>query len=63
MSQVNVIDHPLIKHKLALIRDKNTEYWLFRYLVKEISSAFWLLRRALRGFIMSTRTWKYSAPA
>lgn len=37
MSKVNVIDHPLIKHKLALIRDKNTEYWLFRYLVKEIS--------------------------
>lgn len=37
MSKVVVIDHPLIQHKLTLIRDKNTGSKAFRDLVKEIS--------------------------
>lgn len=37
MSKVTVIDHPLIQHKLTLIRDKNTGSKEFRELVKEIS--------------------------
>ncbi|ABR46569.1 uracil phosphoribosyltransferase [Alkaliphilus metalliredigens QYMF] len=37
MSKVFVIDHPLIQHKLTLIRDKNTGSKDFRDLVKEIS--------------------------
>jgi len=37
MSKVVVIDHPLIQHKLTLIRDKNTGSKDFRALVKEIS--------------------------
>lgn len=37
MSKVVVFDHPLIKHKLTLIRDKNTGSKEFRELVTEIS--------------------------
>lgn len=37
MSKVVVIDHPLIQHKLTLIRDKNTGSKEFRELVKEMS--------------------------
>lgn len=38
MSQVHVYDHPLIQHKLSIIRDKNTSVKEFRELVSEISS-------------------------
>ena len=38
MSKVIVFDHPLIKHKLTLIRDKNTGSKEFRELVTEIST-------------------------
>ncbi len=37
MSKVIVIDHPLIQHKLTLLRDKNTGSKDFRELVKEMS--------------------------
>ena len=37
MSKVYEMDHPLIQHKLSLIRDKNTGSKEFRELVKEIS--------------------------
>ena len=37
MGTVHVFDHPLIQHKLALLRDKNTGTKDFRELVKEIS--------------------------
>lgn len=37
MSTVFEMDHPLIKHKVSLIRDKNTGSKEFRELVKEIS--------------------------
>ena len=38
MSQVIVYDHPLIQHKLSIIRDKNTGVKEFRELVSEIAS-------------------------
>ena len=37
MANVYVFDHPLIQHKTALIRDKNTGVRDFRLLVREIS--------------------------
>lgn len=37
MEQVTVFNHPLIEHKLTLLRDKNTDSKLFRELISEIS--------------------------
>ena len=37
MSKVYVFEHPLIQHKVAMIRDKNTTTKDFRQLVKEIA--------------------------
>ena len=37
MGQVHVIDHPLIQHKITLIRDKNTGPKDFRDLVGEVA--------------------------
>ena len=37
MATVHVIDHPLIQHKLAILRNKNTTVKEFRELVNEIS--------------------------
>lgn len=38
MSNVFVMDHPLIQHKLTLMRDKNTGSKDFRELVKEVAT-------------------------
>lgn len=40
MAQVHVMDHPLIVHKLSLMRDKYTGSKEFREAVEEISSCF-----------------------
>jgi uracil phosphoribosyltransferase len=37
LSKVHVIDHPLVQHKLTIIRDKSTCPKEFRELVKEVS--------------------------
>jgi len=37
MGKLQVIDHPLVQHKLALMRDKNTSSKDFRELLNEIS--------------------------
>ena len=37
MENVHVLDHPLIQHKLAVLRNKNTSVKEFRELVNEIS--------------------------
>ena len=37
MANVHVLDHPLIQHKLAVLRNKNTSVKEFRELVNEIS--------------------------
>lgn len=35
--RVSVVDHPLVKHKLALLRDKNTPPSQFRQIVRELA--------------------------
>ncbi len=37
MEKVYILDHPLIQHKISLLRDKNTDTKEFRELVQEIS--------------------------
>ena len=37
MSKVCVFDHPLIQHKLSILRDENTSVKEFRELVSEIA--------------------------
>ena len=37
MSKVFVVDHPLIQHKVAILRDRNTRHKEFRELVEELS--------------------------
>lgn len=37
MKNLHVIDHPLIRHKLTLLRDKNTSTKEFRDLMREVS--------------------------
>ena len=37
MSKVHVFDHPLIQHKLSVLRDKNTSVKEFRELISEIA--------------------------
>ena len=36
-SNVTVVDHPLVQHKLTLMREVGTESQMFRLLLKEIS--------------------------
>ena len=38
MSELHVYDHPLIQHKLSILRDKNTSVKEFRELISEIAS-------------------------
>lgn len=38
MSNVFVSEHPLVKHKITALRDKNTDHLQFRTLVREISA-------------------------
>lgn len=35
---VHVLDHPLIRHKIAMLRNVDTNHKLFRDLVSEISA-------------------------
>ena len=38
MNNFHLIEHPLIQHKLALLRDKRTDHAQFRLLTKELTS-------------------------
>lgn len=38
MSKLHIMDHPLILHKITLLRDKNTDHINFKQLVEEVSS-------------------------
>ena len=46
MKNVTVLDHPLIEHKLSILRDKHTGTKLFRELVSEIGA--YLIYEAMR---------------
>ncbi len=37
MDKVHILDHPLLQHKLAIIRDKDTGVRAFRQIVSEIA--------------------------
>ena len=54
MSQhLTVVDHPLVQHKLSLMRDKDTPTAVFRQLLREISHL--LAYEVTRGLPMTTR--------
>lgn len=36
-SNIHLVKHPLVDHKLTLLRDKNTKHYLFRELVSELT--------------------------
>ena len=38
MGTLHVFNHPLIQHKLSILRDKNTSVKEFRELISEIAS-------------------------
>ena len=37
MKQITIMEHPLIQHKISILRDKNTGTNEFRKLVEEIA--------------------------
>ncbi len=51
--QVTVVDHPLIQHKLTLMRQKETSSAVFRQLLREISTL--LTYEVLRDLPMTTK--------
>lgn len=50
---VTVVDHPLVQHKLTLMRDKATSTAVFRQLLREISQL--LAYEVTRGLPMTTK--------
>ena len=58
MAKVIEMDHPLIKHKLTHLRNKNTQHPVFRQLITEITHL--MLYEATRG--LSTKTKQISTP-
>lgn len=53
MKNVHVINHPLIEHKLTILRDKDTEPFQFRLLVDEIS--YLMLFEATRDLVLKNK--------
>lgn len=53
MKQVTVVDHPLVQHKLTIMRDKETSTASFRRLLREISHL--LCYEATRELAMTTK--------
>ncbi|MEE9314317.1 MAG: uracil phosphoribosyltransferase [Rhizobiaceae bacterium] len=54
MKNVTVVDHPLVQHKLTIMRDKNTSTGNFRQLLKEISLL--LCYEVTRDLELTTKT-------
>lgn len=54
MQGVTVVDHPLVQHKLTIMRDKETSTASFRRLLREISLL--LCYEVTRGLALTTRT-------
>ncbi len=66
MSNVMIVDHPLVQHKLSLMRDKSTPSAAFRQLLREISLL--LAYEVTRDLQLTTKTVEtplatYDAPA
>lgn len=51
---LTIVDHPLVQHKLTLMRDKNTSTAVFRQLLREISML--LAYEVTRELPMTTKT-------
>jgi uracil phosphoribosyltransferase len=51
---LTIVDHPLVQHKLTLMREKNTSTAVFRQLLREISQL--LAYEVTRGLPMTTRS-------
>ena len=51
---VTIVDHPLVQHKLTIMRDKKTPTAVFRQLLREISQL--LAYEVTRGLPMTTKT-------
>ncbi|MCV6595014.1 MAG: uracil phosphoribosyltransferase [Silicimonas sp.] len=51
---LTIVDHPLVQHKLTLMRDQGTSTAVFRQLLREISTL--LAYEVTRGLAMTTRT-------
>ena len=51
---LHVIDHPLVAHKMSILRDKNTSVKDFRELVSEIGML--ITYEATRNLPLTTRT-------
>ena len=54
MNNINIINHPLIEHKLTILRDEKTDPFHFRLLVDEIS--YLMLFEATRDFPLKDTT-------
>ncbi len=54
LDHLTVVDHPLVQHKLTLMRDKDTSTAVFRQLLREISTL--LAYEVTRELAMTTRT-------
>jgi len=52
-SSATVIDHPLLQHKISLLRDKETPPIIFRLLVREIAQL--MLFEATRDLVLTDR--------
>ena len=51
---LTIVDHPLVQHKLTIMRDKDTPTAVFRQLLREISQL--LAYEVTRGLPMTTKT-------
>ena len=51
---LTVVDHPLVQHKLTIMRDRQTPTAVFRQLLREISQL--LAYEVTRGLPMTTKT-------
>lgn len=54
LDHLTVVDHPLVQHKLTIMRDKNTSTATFRQLLREISQL--LAYEVTRELEMTTKT-------
>lgn len=54
MSDLTIVDHPLVQHKLSILRDRNTSTSMFRQLLREISQ--FLAYEVTRDLPLTTRT-------
>ena len=64
MGKFEVIEHPLVQHKLTMIRDKNVGTKFFRETVKEISTLIaYEVSKKLKSKRQSARRLKRNWPA